>query len=65
MIDYRNLLMRYIDYVCECDGSDFLHYREATENFSEEEKAVLIQLALEGHEFVSDKRREDKVYDEI
>lgn len=48
IIDYKNLLVKYINHVSECEGTDFIcsmRFNE-TKMFTEEEKSELIKLAI-------------------
>jgi hypothetical protein len=48
-MDFRELLKKYIDYVAEMEGTDFLgHYGSNKEFFTEEEWRILTELS--GHE---------------
>lgn len=44
MIDYRDLLKRYIGHVYESEGVSFLHWRPAGDLFTDEEWAELQAL---------------------
>ena len=44
MIDYRNLLMRYIAHVTDLEGTSFLHNRNEGDDFSDREWEELTTL---------------------
>jgi len=58
--DYRKLLMRYINHVGDCEGTDFLYYDQMNKNFSAEEKNILHQLSSDGIEFEKKNKKEGK-----
>ncbi len=42
MIDYRKILVEYIDYVAASEGTDFLSFNDPWLDLTAEEKAALI-----------------------
>lgn len=49
-IDYRELLIKYIEYIGEMEGTDYLGYEKHHPIFSKSEWDVLRELAKEGIE---------------
>ena len=48
MVDYRELLKKYIEHVGDCEGTDFIdEYRFMPRVFSEEEANILWELSNE------------------
>ena len=47
MVDYRELLKKYIEHVGDCEGTDFIYRHMDMYDFSEEEAAILNQLSKE------------------
>lgn len=50
MIDYRELIKKYINHVGECEGVSFIQNNYLGKEFSKEEKEELIKLDKEAYD---------------